>query len=274
MGYESRALRFFGDIRREERVADFILSETTFAPGQNIPRHSHTCAYFCLVLRGGYTECYGTRCRDYGPSTLIFHPEDEAHSNRFHNTGARLFRVIVPDLRATRVCEAARAFDDRVIVDGGTPARLAARVYREFCESDALSPLVTEGLILELVGMAARRSADSDGASPPRWLGPAVDMLRDRFLENLSLSEVALAAGVCPAHLARVFRRHFRCSAGEYVRRVRVEHACRELSRGDAPLAEIALGSGFADQSHLCRVFRRHTGLSPAAYRKVFRART
>jgi hypothetical protein len=85
---QCQALRFCGDIRREERVADFVLTETFFAPGQYIPRHSHSCAYFCLVLEGGYSECYGSHCRDYAPAALSFHPEDEAHS-----TGRRAFKT-------------------------------------------------------------------------------------------------------------------------------------------------------------------------------------
>jgi AraC family transcriptional regulator len=97
--------------------------------------------------------------------------------------------------------------------------------------------------------------------------------LRARFRENLSLDEVARTAGVHPAHLARSFRCHFRCSAGEYVRRLRVEHACRELCRRDTPLAAVALEAGFGDQSHLTVVFKRHTGLTPAAYRKLYRKR-
>ncbi len=268
-----RSAGFHGDVRQEARVAGFTLTETVYARGECIPRHAHACAHFCLVLRGGYTECYGTHSREYGPPAVVFHPEGEVHSNRFHGSGGRLFRVIVPGPAADRLREAVSLLDDRVFVVGGMPARLATRLYREFREPDAMSPLVAEGLILELLGLAARGPAGSDGGVPPRWLCRAADLLRDRFRENLPLGEVARAAGVHPAYLARVFRRHFRCSAGEYVRQLRVEHARRELSRGDAPLAEIALEAGFSDQSHLTNISRRHTGLTPSAYRKLFRTR-
>jgi AraC family transcriptional regulator len=35
-----------------------------------------------------------------------------------------------------------------------------------------------------------------------------------------------------------------------------------------APLAVVALVSGFADQHHLARVFRRITGVTPSTYRR------
>jgi AraC family transcriptional regulator len=161
--------------------------------------------------------------------------------------------------------------DRQVSIEGGTPAWLAIRLYREFQEPDALSPLVVEGLILEILGELARQPVSPEAA--PRWLRAVAEVLHIRFRENLSLSDVARAAGVHPAHLARSFRRHFRCSAGEYVRRLRVEHACSELCRRDTPLAQIALEAGFADQSHLSVVFKRHTGLTPAAYRRLHASR-
>jgi transcriptional regulator GlxA family with amidase domain len=39
----------------------------------------------------------------------------------------------------------------------------------------------------------------------------------------------------------------------------------------ERPVAEIALETGFSDQSHLTRVFRRALGETPAALRRRFR---
>jgi AraC-like DNA-binding protein len=39
----------------------------------------------------------------------------------------------------------------------------------------------------------------------------------------------------------------------------------------NAPLTEIALSCGLADQSQLCRLFRRWVGQSPGAWRRTMR---
>jgi AraC family transcriptional regulator len=83
------------------------------------------------------------------------------------------------------------------------------------------------------------------------------------------VSEVAQAAGVHPAHLARGFRTYFKTSLGSYIRRLRVEFAARELVQSEASLATVALAAGFADQSHFTRLFKRHTGFTPNAYRRL-----
>ena len=66
-------------------------------------------------------------------------------------------------------------------------------------------------------------------------------------------------------------RRAYGETIGGCARRLRVDYVRRELTRSDAPIADIALQAGFANQSHLTRAFHRATGTSPAAYRRLMR---
>jgi AraC family transcriptional regulator len=81
------------------------------------------------------------------------------------------------------------------------------------------------------------------------------------------LAEVADDLRKDPAYLARAFRRQMGCTMSQYRRRVWVRQAAHFLSSTEAPLSEVALKAGFADQSHLCRVFKAELGLTPRAYR-------
>ena len=54
-------------------------------------------------------------------------------------------------------------------------------------------------------------------------------------------------------------------------RRIRVDEARRLLSNTERPIADIALETGFTDQSHLTRVFRRVLGETPGDFRRRFR---
>ena len=74
--------------------------------------------------------------------------------------------------------------------------------------------------------------------------------------------------GVHPVHLCRTFSEHFDCTLGEYIRRLRVLRGRQLLAIDDGGLAEIALQSGFADQSHFTRVFKKHFGLTPNECRR------
>lgn len=261
---------FYGDIIKSHEVAGFVLSETRYQPGINVPRHSHEHGYICLVRQGGYTETYGKKTRACGPSTIAFHPPGEIHSEHFHNREARSFNIEISSGWLARVREHSEVLDRPADFRGGRLAELALRLYKEFEQMDAVSPLAIEGFALEMIAEAARSQSKSNGRKPPLWLEQTRELLAARFNENLALPEIALTAGVHPVYLATAFRRFYRCTIGDYVRRLRVEHACREIIKADSSLADVAIASGFANQSHLCRAFKSHTGVTPTEYRAMF----
>jgi AraC family transcriptional regulator len=198
----------------------------------------------------------------------VFHPPNEIHSDTFDKAGSRCFNIQI----SSQLLELARQhsikFDGSSDFYGGPLIMLASRLYKEFEAMDEVSPLVIEGITLELMAEASRRAFRcSAERQPPRWLKQTREFLDAHFADNLTCSEIALSVGVHPVHLAREFRRHYKCTLGEYTRRLRVEFACRELSKPDASLVEIALTSGFSSQSHFSTIFKRFTGMSPSQYR-------
>jgi AraC-like DNA-binding protein len=54
----------------------------------------------------------------------------------------------------------------------------------------------------------------------------------------------------------------------QFILRHRIEKAQYLLRATNAPLAYVALESGFAGQSHLTRTFKRRLGITPKAYRQ------
>jgi len=131
---------------------------------------------------------------------------------------------------------------------------------------DPYAELACEGLALELLAMALRAGAACD-RSPPRWLFQVRDALHEEPERPTSVAALARAVGVERTRLIRAFRRHFHATPAAYLRKLRAGEAARLLVETDAPIAEIALTTGFADQSHLNRIFKRLMGCTPAAFR-------
>jgi AraC family transcriptional regulator len=256
-------------------VGNFRLSERAYPPGYKTPLHSHLQALFCFVVEGSYTETYGTLTRSCKPATLLFHPAEEAHAERFHDQGGRSFVIELDSSWLNSVRAQAHVVDGPAAFRGGTTALIGRRLYKEFREIDDVSPLVIEGLMLELLGEASRRSRSDAGVSQsmPRWLTQARELLLARFAERLTLACIAKEVGVHPTHLSQTFHLHFGCTVGEYIRQLRIEYACQELATSDTPLATIALGAGFCDQSHFTRTFKRFTGVAPSEYRTAIAGR-
>lgn len=268
---DSRQL--YGSVLKSCRVSELTLVETAYNPDAVLPKHSHEWAYLCLVLQGGYSEAYGNHTRVCKPSTLIFHSPGEVHSNRFHKSGGRCFNIQVSSYWLGRVREYSPVLDTNAQVCGGALVHLGIKLYNEFRMMDECAPLAIEGLLLEILAGASRAAnANPQGSIPPR-IERAREFLHAHFQEPISLVHVARSVEAHPVYLAREFRKHYGCTIGEYMRRLRVELACTRLSCSDEPLARIALIAGFADQSHFSRVIKNHTGTSPARYRKIHRSR-
>lgn len=262
--------RFYGKVAKTISTAEFGLMETTYAPTLTLPAHSHELAYYCFVIEGSFTEFYGKRSHLCGSSTLVFHPAGETHSDYFH-TSVRCLNIQMNVQWLERLRQYSNIVniptdfcDERLSV-------LAARLYREFREMDDFSSLAIEGLILEMLAETSRRSVRTLEPKPPRWLRQVREILDEQFDERLTLVALSELVSVHPVHLAREFRRFYRCSVREYVHERRIGDACRQISTTDVPFNEIALAVGFFDQSHFARRFKKVTALTPSEYRDAFR---
>jgi len=102
---------------------------------------------------------------------------------------------------------------------------------------------------------------------PHRRLDRCLDYLSAHAADAPTLTDMARVADVHPMHLARLFRKRFGYSMGEYVRRRRIAWACEQLSHDAGTISSIAADAGFADHAHFTRTFRRITGSTPRWYR-------
>ncbi len=262
-----------GELLRGRRVGELLLAELAYAPGQRLAPHAHANARFVLVLRGSFTETVNGRPRTATPSSLIFRPPREVHAQVHHERGARVLVMDMSPAWLERAREEAPVIGESASFRGGLLLHLAHRLHDEFNRRDEVSKLAIEGIFLGILAEASRRMAPAPESKAPRWLEQVRELLHANFADRLSLDDLGRAVGVHPVHLARSFKQHNHCTLGEYVRNLRVEFACREIAFSDAPLSQVALVGGFADQSHFTRIFKSHTGMTPAEYRQLARAR-
>jgi AraC family transcriptional regulator len=256
----------YATVTKRCQVAGFTLSETTYPRHFRTPHHFHEQAFFYTVLEGGYTETIGRTTLTPDPCTLAFRPAGEVHAHQAQSYG-RCFNLDLGPSWLERLAEYSVILDRVTEFKSGRLTWLTSRLYEEFRSGDAVAPLAMEALVLELLVETCRRGALRMERRPPRWLQQVVDRLHTTFAETLRLDEMAAEVGVHPVHLARIFRQYHHCTVGEYLRKVRVEFACRQLVGSNTPLVEIALAAGFGDQSQFCRVFKRLTGRTPSEFR-------
>ncbi len=266
--------RFFGRTVGCRRVSEMTVSEVCYPPGLQIPRHDHELASVCFVIEGTYEEHYGLRHRVCREGMVVVRPAGEQHADSHHGAAVRLLSVEIDGPRLESLREAAPVLSEPRDYLSSAMTGLAGALLREFRGSETASNLAIEALLLELIVESCRgahwRETREERAAPA-WMTRAEDFLRANFVQPISLGDLARAAGVHPAHIARTFRRRHGQTVGGYVRRLRLETARVQLANDTCSLAEIAGSCGFADQSHFTRLFRAAYGVTPAAFRREAR---
>ena len=254
--------------QRVSYTENFRFSERYYPPNTESPVHRHRNTYIIITLEGRYLSTFGTRSEEFKRWTVSYHDAGVSHSSRYLDEGAKVLYVELPLEHLKRFSVPLPSHLAIFSLQGGVAEMTARHLYREFTHPDDLSPVVMDGLVLQLFAHLCRYRRDLP-QNLPRWLGRADEMIRKRFREQLGLETIAKAVGVHPVHLAREYKRYYNSTIGEQVRRLRIEYTCQQLTHTDQSLASIALAAGFSDQSHFAAGFKQHIGIAPSAFRRT-----
>ena len=105
------------------------------------------------------------------------------------------------------------------------------------------------------------------GAVSPRLID-AISAMEDHVSDPLTLTQIALIAGVSPRQLTRLFEDQFSESPMLYYRRLRLGEAQRLLATSALSVAQVAFSTGFSSAAHFSDSFFRAYGETPSVYRK------
>jgi AraC family transcriptional regulator len=231
--------------------------------------HSHMRTVCTVLLEGAWEEVIGSRAQNCEPGMMLVKPAGAVHMDRMAG-GTRLIVVEADASALGHLRSRSSILDHPAGVRDASLLGIGWRMAAELETIDLLTPVVVEGLTLELLGCAARVLADGARGHAPIWLARARELIHDSFHEPIRVAEIARLVNIHPVVLARGFRVHLGISPGGYLRRLRLDWAASELKVTERPVSDIALEAGFADQSHFTRAFRRYAGLTPRQYRLSF----
>jgi len=161
--------------------------------------------------------------------------------------------------------------DNNVYCSGGINAyaELCLFLVEEFCgyqvAEQCARSLVLEGRRQSQTPYAILRYQKQHGDA---GVLKAQEFLERRFSQSIEFG--ALAKEVAMSE--RNFKRRFKKATGdtplEYLQRLRIEQAKRELISSAAGIDQIAGAVGYQDTAHFRALFRKYTGLTPSDYRK------
>ena len=136
-------------------------------------------------------------------------------------------------------------------------------------------PLVdADGAIRGLAGISRDAPALSRPGPVSAALSVTLAYIDDHLDQPLRVPDLAAQQACRRSSSTRESGLLFGLSAGQYLSRLRIGRACDRLRHSGAPLSELALECGYADQAAFTRQFRNSSGLTPGCLSACDRART
>lgn len=235
-------------------------------------RHTHETFAIGLIEDGaGAFASRGTTHIAHSSTIFVIHP-DEVHNGFAASRRGWTYRTFYPDpvLFQHFGPEGSQhmPFFPRTIIEDQR-LRTLLQAFHALLEqpSDRLARETALSVTLSYLVM-------KHAASPPhlpsvggerRAISWVKDYLQTHYAEAVALDQLAVIVQLHPSSLIRAFHAQMGLPPHAYLTQVRINHA-RHLLRSGMSAAQVALVTGFADQSHLTRHFKRHVGVTPGLY--------
>ena len=98
----------------------------------------------------------------------------------------------------------------------------------------------------------------------------AQEFIENNVTEKISIDELADKFAIGRRHFDRRFKKATNNTAGEYIQRVKIESAKKQLENTMKNVNEVMYDVGYSDAKTFRNLFKKITGLSPAEYRSKY----
>jgi AraC-like DNA-binding protein len=179
---------------------------------------------------------------------------------------------LFPEMAATR---ALLAGAQQALSFGEATSRALRPVIESMVEQDASHRLISLLTVLNTLSRdaaAQRIAVENAPRAVPHIVEDArirrvLDHLHGHYAQALGIPELAQLACVSVSAFHRMFRKHTRCTALDYIVRLRIGHACALLMQGNLAVSAIAEQVGYSSQALFNRQFKVHKGMTPSQFR-------
>ncbi len=98
----------------------------------------------------------------------------------------------------------------------------------------------------------------------------AIKLIEDNICEPVRIPEIAARLGLSQRQLERLFKRHLGCSAVQFSKLLRLQHARVLLTSTSMSIREVSAASGFNSLSYFSHAFLNCFGKKPSSYRRAW----
>ena len=253
-------------------------------PACSIPEHEHP-THMLNLQRSGQIRCEWTtegrtRRAEHGPGNLYILPTGTRDRFTRWAPTSHLTLAMAPYFLARALDETAHLADVELIPNWDLhDAQIASVMLALRSDLESGSPagsLYGESLgvalahyLIRRYSVRAPREREYNGGMPAARLNRVLDFMRQNFAKETRLWELAELAGMSPHYFCDLFKKSTGFSPHQYLLRYRIDRAKIFLRSPQFEIRQVAMVTGFGDQSHFSKVFRRISGVTPTQFRRL-----
>lgn len=268
MKKETKTIVYDDDLRIEAYRLEGIV--------QPFPNHFHEYYVIGFIEKG--ERCLSCRNREYtikNGDIVLFNPGDnhscfQSDDGTLDYRGLNITKDVMLDL-AEEITGKRKlpGFSQNVICDEEASCYL--RPLHEFMMKGSPEFGKEENLLLLLSTLIQKYGQPFENCIPqcPDEIEKACAFIEQHYTERIYLDQICRQAGLSKSTLLRAFTRTKGVTPYSYLENIRIGNAKKLLEQGVSPI-EVALQTGFSDQSHFTNYFNRFIGLAPGVYQEIF----
>ena len=255
---------YVGTKVREQSFGSILTTETVFPKGFVSDWHYHQNPHYSHILSGGSKEIRSGASQWQQAGDGLYYYPGISHQNLQYRPGTRIFNIEVEagffKKHGLDIPAEEQMFSDKLKVNSAG----LLKILKEHYLQDQHSGIAVEHLCINLI------SANSLTCNNyPDWTHKIVEILNDEWNHSWSLAEFSGMLDIHPVTLSKYFSKYFKCTLGDYIRRIKIDKALTLIRSNRYSLTEIAYQCGFSDQAHFIKTFTLVTGMLPKQYRNI-----
>lgn len=159
--------------------------------------------------------------------------------------------------------------------------KFLSSIASQYLDNFSVHKLSIYGLLYQLMDCLYKNYLISLPESPnapdqkyKERLNKMQNYIYQNYNQPITLAALAEFLSMSQQYLSKYFKKHFNVKFNEYLNKLRLQHALRDICYTDDSITDIALRHGFFNATTFNKVFRSAYQISPRDYRKKYQQKT
>ncbi|TWF40597.1 AraC family transcriptional regulator [Chitinophaga polysaccharea] len=247
--------------------------------------HKHVEYELILILKGHGTAMIGDCVCDYSVNDLFFIAGNLPHwfrKNHPKMIGAALVIHFTNDCWGGGLLQMAEMKAIQSLLQKNNGIQLEKNLKKEVTESMQLMHRKKgfEKLMLLLeclhkIGLSKQyKILTEDFTDTSNVVNPVIEKVIDfsfkHYQEKVTLKQAAAIANMSIPNFCRFFKKNIKKTYFDFLRDLRISHACKLLTSSNQPILDICYESGYKSWAHFSKQFTEVKQQTPSQYRKTY----